>query len=67
MSRLTSVTIKMTIQDLPDVTVLLNRTQANLIAEMLLDADPNHFGSRELSELQQYFGQLRAILPGALI
>ncbi len=67
MSRLTSVTIKMTIQDLPDVTVLLNRTQANLIAEVLLDADTDHFGSRELSELQQYFSQLRAILPKALV
>lgn len=67
MSRMTAVTMKMTVQDLPDVTVLLSRTQATLIAEVLAEADDDHFGCRELGELRQYFSQLLRILPKALV
>jgi hypothetical protein len=67
MSCKTSVTIKMTIQDMPDVTVLLNRRQADLITEVLNDTDPNRVEYKTLAELRQYFNQLRTILPKALL
>jgi hypothetical protein len=65
---LSSVTMKMTIQDFPEVTLLLSRDQVSILTQAVSDVDPARVnGSAELSDLQKSFNRLLAILPKALI
>lgn len=66
--------MKVTIQDVPDVTVQLSQQQTRVLANILLNADDNLFaGSKDQSdcrvfvELRQAFSQLKAIMPTALV
>jgi len=69
--RLTSVTARMTIQDNPDATVLLNKMQVAILTKALCSVDSDEIAKdeerRAFFDLRQSFSQLNAVLSGALV
>jgi len=61
----------MTIQDNPDATVLLNKTQVAVLTKALCSVDPDEIAEEEerraFFDLRQSFSQLNAVLPSALV